>query len=90
MKVGLGRYGEDFYLNADLDTLSQYECMINSNGLVFLTLSLSKIGKSFIDYNSRRLYDLNSLNLVLKNWFIVDKSVYNFGSNIALVLRKIG
>ncbi len=84
----MGRYGEDFYLNADLDTLYQYECMLNSNGLLFLTIRLSKIEESFIDYNTQRLYDLKNLNLIFKNWEIVEKSVYNLGSNAILVLRK--
>ena len=87
-KVGLGRYGEDFYLNADLDTLSQYECMLNLNGLLFLTLSISKIGQSYIDYNTRRLYDLKSLHFLLENWITIDRCIYNFGSNIVVVLRK--
>ena len=62
--------------------------MIKSNGLLFLTISLSKDSKSFIDYNTHRLYDLESLDLTLKNWIVIDKEIYNFGSDVIFVLKK--
>ena len=63
--------------------------MLSSNGLLFLTLSLTKDKKSFIDYNTHRLYDLDSvLESTLENWIVIDKEIYNMGSDVVLVLKK--
>ena len=62
--------------------------MIKSNGLLFLTINLSKDQHSYIDYNTHRLYGLESLQKNIKNWIFIDKEISNFGSDIVLVLKR--
>ena len=89
-KVGLGRYGEEFYLNSDLNTIKQYNCMMKQDGILFLTFSISKENDAYIEYNSHRVFDLDKMKSILsKSWAILDEKVFNLGSDVILVLKKI-
>ncbi len=89
--IGLGKFGEDLAFNADLDTINLIKCILNKNGLVFLTLSTSlNENESFINFNTNRIFGKNRLNELFSNNFaIIDNVVYKFGSTQLFVLKKI-
>jgi hypothetical protein len=88
--IGLGKFGEDLAFNADLDTINLIKCILNKNGLVFLTLSTSfNENESFINFNTNRIFGKNRLNeLFSSNFAIIDSVVYKFGSTQLFVLKK--
>jgi hypothetical protein len=89
-KIGLGRFGERVQLNADLNTMKQFHCMLKSNGLLFLTLGFSKDDEYAIEFNIRRVYSESRLEALLrKQWTLVDQILFNFGADKILVLKKI-
>ncbi|RMZ95125.1 TPR domain [Brachionus plicatilis] len=89
-KVGLGRYGENISVDSDLDTIELINCLLKENGLLILTMSWNKYGNfSYIGFNSGRLYYEDRLSLMEKNFNVLLKNFFNFGSNLILVMEKI-
>ena len=89
--IGLGKFGEDFNIDADLDTMHLIKCILNRNGLAFLIISTNyNENESFINLNTNRIFGKIRLNELFSNkFFIIDTLTYKFGSTQLFVLQKI-
>lgn len=90
-QIGLGKYGENLWLDADYQFVNLINCMLKPNGLFVLTLSVCDQDKSFLEFNARRIYGKNRLNSLLlnnNNWILVDRLKYNHGNQEIFILRK--
>ena len=91
--IGLGKYGEDISLNADLALLDMMNCMLKNNGLLFVYLTVNESeDKSSIQFNTKRVYGKTRLNELFlnsnSNWFLIDRLTYKHGSEVLFVLKK--
>lgn len=94
---GLGLYGEEISIDADLQTTRQAWCMLKPGGVLVLAVSLSKMfddktnePQSYIEFNTRRVYGPDRLKVLLEDrqWTQLDAVDFNHGSVRIFVLQK--
>lgn len=88
-KVGLGRYGEEISIDADLDTVKLINCLLAENGLVLISMSWNKYANnSYVGFNSGRLYHQDRLDQITNNFNVLSQNFYNYGSKLILIMEK--
>lgn len=78
--TGLGRYGEPLSPNGDIIAVQVINCLLKPRGLFFLGLPTSKDNSSYLEFNARRIYGNQRLELVLKDWTVL-KTMKNMGDS---------
>ncbi|CAK9303235.1 unnamed protein product [Gordionus sp. m RMFG-2023] len=88
---GLGSFGERLNPFGDLEAMAQAWCLTRPGGLMFLSLPTA-LGKSYIIWNSLRVFGPDRVRQMIANWDLEDilraskeDSPY---SNVLYVLRK--
>lgn len=75
---GLGRYGEALNPIGDIEAVQMVKCLLRPNGLFFLGLPTSKDNTSYLEFNARRVYGHERLEILLNGWTVV-KQLKNLG-----------
>ena len=70
--AGLGRYGDALSPYGDFDAVKQVHCMLKPGGLFLLGLPTSHDGSSYIEFNAHRIYGKKRLDLLLKDWTLLE------------------
>jgi hypothetical protein len=76
--TGLGRYGEPLSPSGDLHAIQMINCLLKPRGLFFLSLPTSKDNSSYLEFNARRIYGHDRLEIILKDWTVL-KTMKNIG-----------
>lgn len=92
-KLGLGRYGEEVWIDADLATMDQVKCMLRPGGLALIGITTNKDTTSdddegYVVNNVGRVYGEKRVNKLLTGWNILGEKIFNFGSSKIYVLQK--
>lgn len=80
---GLGRYGDTLNPNGDLESMKNFQTMLNPNGKLLLAIP---VGPDKLYWNAHRVYGPLRLKMLLKGWK-VDKY---YGFNIEQLTTGIG
>lgn len=86
--TGLGRYGDALDPYGDVHAVRQVHCMLKPGGLFFLGLPSSHDGFSFIEFNANRVYGLQRLDLLFKDWTLLESVQSNDYFHTIHILRK--
>lgn len=92
-KLGLGRYGEDVWIDADLAIMAQMKCMLRSHGLAVVGITMDKEidkfdNEGFVVINSGRVYGPKRVAKLLSGWTILSERVFNHGGLKVYVLTR--
>lgn len=93
-RLGLGRYGEQLSVDADLDAVEVAECMLKPGGLLVLGVTLARepddlASHGYIVYNVGRVYGEARLQKMINGWVVRSERVFKFGTIKVYVLQKI-
>lgn len=93
-RLGLGRYGEDISIDADLDTMSQCQCMLKRGGLAVVALTMSKEvddvdSEGYVVNNVGRVYGEARVRRLVTGWRVLSEKQFNYGGIKIFLLQKI-
>lgn len=93
-RLGLGRYGEDISIDADLDTMSQCKCMLKRDGLAVVAITMSKqvddvYSEGYVVNNVGRVYGEARVKRLVRGWRVLREEQFNYGGIKILVLQKV-
>ena len=86
--TGLGRYGDALSPYGDVDAVKQVHCMLKPGGLFLLGLPTSHDGSSYIEFNARRIYGKKRMDLLFKDWSLLEIVKSKDNMHRLYILRK--
>ena len=86
--IGLGRYGDEFDLDADEKAFSEMVRVLKSGGRLVFTTLLTK-GLSSIGFNAHRIYGYEMIRLLCLNLNCIDERFYSWKNNDFCTLEQV-
>lgn len=77
---GLGRYGDDFDLNADKKAFQEMVRVLKPGGQIIFTTTINGAG-SFIAFNSARIYDYQTIKSFCQGLDLVEEKFFSYKKN---------
>ena len=82
---GLGRYGDQLNPDGDLLAMAKMKSILKPNGILFLAIP---VGRDVLVWNAHRIYGINRLPLLLKNWKCLD--AYGYSEDLLGINNELG
>lgn len=85
---GLGRYGDEFDLNADRKAIAEIRRVLKPNGHLIFTTTITSVMPS-LAFNAHRIYNLDMIHQLCDGFIPVEESAYSHETNTFCSLESI-